>query len=151
MATATELMNAGASLSQLTERIFNHRPIETIHMWALALQGLQLEGRILWSEITQAMRQSVGYCENGDAGLVNFICTADAADMAVIFDELDDGLVNVSMRAVPGYDVSLVALELGGGGHPQAAGCTLSGPLPAVRSEVLSLLRKAWHTQRESP
>jgi len=113
----------------------------------MALQRMQLEGRIVWSEITQEMRQSTGYMEEGDAGLVNFLGAADEADIAVVFSELDGGQVDVSMRASPKYDVSEVALSLGGGGHPQAAGCTLPGPLTAVRGRVLSLLEQAWRAQ----
>ncbi len=149
METAIRLMNAGASLSKLTDHIFNHRPLATIRMWSLALQDLHLEGRILWSQITQSMRRYVGYEENGDAGLVNFLNTANEADIAVVFDETADGRVNVSMRAGAGYDVSQVALALGGGGHPQAAGCTLRGPLEDVRERVLSLLHRAWEEQAE--
>lgn len=145
--TATQLVSAGALLSELTDRIFNHRPMSTIQMWALALQGLCLEGRILWTEITQAIRQRTGYKEDGGAGLVHFLNTANEADISVVFDELADGQINVSMRAVPGYDVSHVALTLGGGGHTQAAGCTLSGPRDSARTQVLSMLRQAWVVQ----
>ena len=106
-----------------------------------------LEGRILWSEITQEMREQIGSRGDGDAGLVNFMSTANEADIAVIFDELEDGQVNVSMRAAPGYDVSQVALNLGGGGHPQAAGCTVPGPLDDAKCTVLSMLRAAWSAQ----
>jgi phosphoesterase RecJ-like protein len=147
METAIQLMNAGASLSDLTELIFNRRPLATIQMWSMALQSLHLEGRILWSEIRQSMRSHIGYREDGDAGLVSFLNTASEADIAVIFDELQDGQVNVSMRAGPEYDVSQVAFSLGGGGHAQAAGCTLSGPLEAVRTQVLQMLHEAWDTQ----
>jgi phosphoesterase RecJ-like protein len=113
----------------------------------MALQSLCLEGHVLWSEITQDMRERIGYRENGDAGLVNFINTANEADIAVVFDELRDGKINVSMRAIPGYDVSQVAFNLGGGGHAQAAGCTLAGPLEAAREQVLSMLHEAWDAQ----
>lgn len=147
MEVAVELTRAGAPFVELTERAFSHRPLGTIRMWAMALQRMQLEGRILWSEITQEMRQSAGYIEKGDAGLVNFLGAADEADIAVVFSELDGGQVDVSMRASPKYDVSEVALTLGGGGHPQAAGCTLTGPLTAVRGRVLSLLEQAWRAQ----
>jgi phosphoesterase RecJ-like protein len=140
-------MQAGASISELTDRIFGHRPITTIQMWAMTLQSLHLEGRILWSEITQSMRKRIGYKENGDAGLANFLNSANEADIAVVFDELEDGQVNVSMRSVLGYDVSQVAFDLGGGGHTQAAGCTLPGPLEPARARVLSMLHQAWSAQ----
>jgi phosphoesterase RecJ-like protein len=149
MRTVSKLMEAGASLPELTDRIFNHRPMGTIRLWSLALPRMHLDRRILWGEITQDMRREADYQGDGDAGLVNFMSTADEADIAVVFDELDDGRVNVSMRAMPGYDVSQVALELGGGGHAQAAGCTLPGPVEEARMRVLERLQTAW-TQGQS-
>lgn len=145
--TATRLIEAGAPLAYLTDRIFNHRPLGMIQMWARALQQLKLEGRILCSEITQSMRRDVGYDQDGDAGLVNFMNTTNAADIAVVFSELQDGQINVSIRSAMGYDVSKVALKLGGGGHAQAAGCTLAGPLEDAKARVLPLLHQAWNVQ----
>ena len=148
--TAIQLMRAGASLPDLTDKIFNHRPLGVVRMWFAALEDLHLEDRILWSQVTQTMRQRIGYGENGDAGLVSFLNTVDEADIAVVFDELPDGQVNVSIRAVAGYDISQVALSFGGGGHPQAAGCTLNGPLEEARAKVLSKLGRARDEQTAS-
>jgi phosphoesterase RecJ-like protein len=148
MQAAVELTRAGAPFSELTDRAFGHRPMGAVRVWALALQRMQLEGHILWSEITQEMRRLAGYAADGDAGLVSFLGTADEADIAVVFSELKDGRVDVSMRAIPEYDISGVALSLGGGGHPQAAGCTLPGPLSVAQSRVLPLLEEAWRAQR---
>ena len=55
--------------------------------------------------------------------------------------EKDDGRVEVSLRARPSFDVSAVALALGGGGHPQAAGCTMDGPLDAAVERVVAALK----------
>lgn len=148
--TALRLMHAGASLPQLVAHIFNHRPMAAVRLWSAALQGMRLDGRILWSQITQETRQRIGYDDSGDGGLVNFLCTVNEADVAVVFDELENGSINVSMRAVPGYNISQVAFSLGGGGHPQAAGCTIPGPLPEARDKVLAMLRQAWDEQTTS-
>jgi hypothetical protein len=45
--------------------------------------------------------------------------------------------------ARPGYDVAAVALSLGGGGHPQAAGCKLPGPMAEAEARVLPLAQAA--------
>jgi phosphoesterase RecJ-like protein len=147
LTTATQLIEAGAPLSFLMDRIFNHRPLGMIRMWAHALHNLALNGRIISSEITSSMRQAAGYDQDGDAGLVNFMVTTDEADIAVVFSELHDGQINVSIRSALGYDVSKVALQLGGGGHAQAAGCTVPGPLAAAKDRVLPLLHRAWIDQ----
>jgi phosphoesterase RecJ-like protein len=52
------------------------------------------------------------------------------------------------MRAGPDYDVAVVATQLGGGGHPQAAGCTLEGDLRQVEQRVLSLVQQSLDQQK---
>jgi len=39
--------------------------------------------------------------------------------------------------------VAAIAQRLGGGGHENAAGCTLEGPLSRARDEILEELRTA--------
>jgi phosphoesterase RecJ-like protein len=145
--TAVELMDHGAPFARLSGIIFGQRPLSAIRLWSHALQGMALHGRILSSEITQDIRQRTGYHVEGSAGLVSYLNTANEADIAVVFDERPDGMIGVSMRAVQGFDVSQVAVSLGGGGHAQAAGCTLSGSLAEVKAQVLSLLHDAWKRQ----
>ena len=148
--TAVELMDHGAPFTALNDLIFNRRPLSAIQLWGQALQRLTLHGRILSSEITEDIRRSTGYDVEGSAGLVSYLNTANEADIAVVFDACPDGTVGVSMRSALGFDVSQVAVALGGGGHAQAAGCTLPGPLLAVKEQVLSRLYEAWEEQSSS-
>ena len=142
MRAALKLMEAGAELPKVTDHVFNRRPFSDIRLWARVLNDIQLDGRIIWSQITQAMRRECAFSEKGDAGLVNFLGTTAEADVAIMFIEEDDGRIKVEMRAVPGVDVSAVALRLGGGGHPQAAGCTLDSDLDEVREKVLTAVKE---------
>ncbi|MGA9350565.1 MAG: bifunctional oligoribonuclease/PAP phosphatase NrnA [Anaerolineae bacterium] len=143
MRAALKLMEVGAQLPEVTDHVFNRRSFSDICLWAKALNGIQLDGRIIWSQITRAMRQECAFSENGDASLVNFLSTTDEADVAIVFVEQDDGRIEVGMRSVPGVDVSAVALNLGGGGHPQAAGCTLDGDLNEAQERVLTAVKEA--------
>jgi bifunctional oligoribonuclease and PAP phosphatase NrnA len=60
---------------------------------------------------------------------------------AVVFlKEADDGHWRVSLRSKGDIDVGRVARGFGGGGHKNAAGCTLAGPLDAARANVLERL-----------
>jgi phosphoesterase RecJ-like protein len=38
-------------------------------------------------------------------------------------------------------NVAVIAESLGGGGHENASGCTLTGPLPAATEAILARLR----------
>ncbi|MGQ9585296.1 MAG: DHH family phosphoesterase [Anaerolineae bacterium] len=145
--TAIRLMEAGASLSRVTHHALNRRPYTSIRLWGLALHGVKRKGKIIWAEVTQAMQQEAGGGDVGNGGLVNFLLEAEEANVAAVFTETEDGEVEVGLRSLAGVDVSGVALALGGGGHPQAAGCTVPGPLPAARDRVLAKLAAAIRDQ----
>ena len=55
--------------------------------------------------------------------------------------EQPNGRVKVSWRAQPGYDVSKVALQFGGGGHPSASGADIEGNIVDVKELVLAQTR----------
>ncbi len=141
---ATHLVELGAPIGQITELTFNRKPLAVIKLWSLALQNLHVEPEgIIWLTITESIRQKAGFDEQSDGGLVSFITSADEACVGVVFTEKPDGKVNVSMRARPGYDVARVAFALGGGGHPQAAGVTIDGPLEDAVRRVLQYLKES--------
>ncbi|HEX9013138.1 MAG TPA: DHHA1 domain-containing protein, partial [Anaerolineaceae bacterium] len=95
------------------------------------------QDRLVWTSLTLADRAAVGYPGNDDADLINILSSIEEADIAVIFVEQRAGKVKVSWRSVPGFDVSQVALQFGGGGHPAAAGAEIAGTLEEVQPRVL--------------
>jgi phosphoesterase RecJ-like protein len=138
MRAVLRLMEAGAELNEITRRALDQRPLASVRLWGQAIDRLDTDGEILWTEVTRSMRERWGLDENGDAGLANFLSGVRDSKIVVVFTERDDGTIDVGMRSVPGYDVATVALALGGGGHPQAAGCTLEGDLADVEERVLA-------------
>lgn len=147
---AQRLMEAGASLRAVSEGVLDRRNVDTICLWGHALAALHLEERIIWTAIPLAMRGRCNGVEQSDSGLANFMAGAEEADVAVILTEREDGLVDVGMRAAAGFDVAQVALALGGGGHPRAAGCSLRLPLEQATQQVLVALKQSLARQRQA-
>jgi len=147
---ALRLMRAGASLPRIAHHNLNNRPISAILLWRAALAQLQIEDRVIWTGIPQAMRYAAGSPDSSDAGLANFLVSAADADAAAVFVERDDGRIEVGLRAVPGFDVAQVALQFGGGGHELAAGCNVPGPLEQAQANVLAVLRVSLSHQRRA-
>lgn len=148
MQAALRLMAAGASLNDVSRRMLGQRPLAMVRLWGDALRSLELDGDVLWVEVTRAMRERWALSENGISGLTNLLASVREPSVVLVFTERDDGTVDVGMRAVPGFDVAQVALRLGGGGHPQAAGCTLAGDLADVRAKVLTEVKSSLAEQR---
>lgn len=143
LAIAHDLMDAGASLSQINDHLFHRSSLASICLWGKALTSARLEDRIIWTVLPVSYREECHGIEQSDTGLASFLVTAQEADVAAVFSQRQDGGVDVGLRAVPGVDISQVALQLGGGGHAQAAGCTLWLPLDEAEQVVLAALRQA--------
>jgi phosphoesterase RecJ-like protein len=140
---AMNLMQAGASLTEITARTLDNKPYSTIQLWRSALASVELNGQVIQATITQADLKAASIADMTDGGLVGLLNTVSEAMIAVVFKELEDGRVEISLRSKPGYDVAQVAFSVGGGGHKQAAGATIAGPLEAARARVLPLLYQA--------
>jgi len=141
-----QLLDAGAPLAMITERTLDSRSLELIQLWGRALETASLTGGVISADNTMAMRQDLQGLIRAE-GLGSFILGAEGAKIAAVFTELPDGKVECSFRALPGYDVSAIAYNLGGGGHPPAAGCTVDGDLPTVKRRVLALLQEEVQTK----
>jgi phosphoesterase RecJ-like protein len=140
---ALQLMEAGAPLSEISQRSLSQRPLASVRVWGEAIDRLQLDDDILWTEVTREMLERWSVGGDGVTGLTNLLSGVREGRVVIVFSELEDRTVDVGMRAAPGWDVAQVALRLGGGGHPQAAGCTLEGDLAQVRKRVLAEVRSS--------
>lgn len=145
---ALRLTREGASLSYVSQRGLDRRPVAAVRLWGAALSHMRFGQDIIWTNIPVTMRREMGYHGNGDAGLASFLVSADEAAVSVVFVEQEDGSIDVGMRAMPGFDVAQLALRFGGGGHALAAGFSIAGPLEEAEQRVLEALRAEVDAQR---
>lgn len=154
------LMEQGANLPVLYTRALVSKTYEAARYWGFGLGKLQQElvrvpqaaggpasaedgdksAVLTWTSLTLEERQAAAYPGNDDADLVNMLSAVEG-DVAVIFVEQKNGHVKISWRARPGIDVSQIALQFGGGGHPAAAGADITGSLEEVQARVLDATR----------
>lgn len=143
LASAQRLMSTGASLPEISARTLDSMPYSVIELWRYVLPSVKLENGVISASVTREDVKQAGQRDLNDGGLVNLLISAAEVVIAVVLRETDEGEISISMRSKPGYDVSGVALTLGGGGHKQAAGATIPGTLDEVRARVLPLLQAA--------
>lgn len=134
---ARQLMEAGGSLDAVTGGVLEQRSFATVCLWGHALAAARLERGLAWTAIPLAMRAHCYGVGQSDSGLANFLASADEVQVAVVLAEREDGRIDVGFRSSGRVDVTQLALSLGGGGHPRAAGCTLDLPLHHAEALVL--------------
>jgi phosphoesterase RecJ-like protein len=117
---------------------------DIIRLWGQVMPTVRIEDHVIWAVVTREARRVANV--NGstkDGGLVSLLLQADEAYISCVLTEKDDDKIELSFRAIPGFDVSQVAANLGGGGHVQASGATVSGTLSDVEARVIPMLKEA--------
>ncbi|WP_228845507.1 DHH family phosphoesterase [Phototrophicus methaneseepsis] len=140
---AHDLMALGASLTEVTARALESRPYQVVTVWKQSLPSVMLVNGVISANITIADQVGVEDPDRMEYGLVGWLREVNEAMIAVVFTEEKPDEIKLSLRSKRGYDVSQVALALGGGGHKQASGATVKGTLQEVRERVLPLLYEA--------
>ena len=74
-------------------------------------------------------------------GFVNEMLSIDSVEIAAILREPKPGRIRCSLRSRGDHDVAAVAREFGGGGHRNAAGCTLDMPIDEAEEALVRRLR----------
>jgi bifunctional oligoribonuclease and PAP phosphatase NrnA len=142
MRFAAELMEKGADLPNQYNRALLRHSFQAMQYWGAGLSNLERKDRLVWGTLRQSDREACAYPGNDDADLINVISAIDDFDISLIFVEQKNNSVKVSWRSIPGYDVSKIALDFGGGGHPAAAGADIPGTLDEIQPKVLEATTK---------
>ncbi len=100
-------------------------------------------GRILTLHADRAMLKDTGGSMTDTEGFVNIATAVDGVVYVAFLKELDDQVWRVSLRTRDGGDVQSIAARHGGGGHRQAAGCTIEGAVEDVTALLVDELTAA--------
>jgi len=136
------LIEAGGDYSGVMEKSLDSVPYQQMRGWGVALERLQLDGELAWTTFPLAEKLALGIEDHDDLNLGNLISRVAEAKIMATFLEMRDGTVKVSLRSRPGYNVAWIAKALEGGGHHQAAGCSVTGDLSVAQARVLPLARE---------
>jgi bifunctional oligoribonuclease and PAP phosphatase NrnA len=146
---ASHLVDAGADLYAATTYGLSLKPLSTLLLWQKGLDNMRLEDGLLWTSITYKERQEIGHRASSSSGLINVMAEVYQAAITAVLLELASGKVSVGFRCRPPFSVADLALNLGGGGHPLAAGCTLDGPLQSAEQLVVALGKETIRQARQ--
>ncbi len=142
-ALARELVEIGADPIAIAQQVYFSASASKLLLLGAALRRLKREGRLAWLWVTPQDTQRTHATEEDCEGIVNVALGMAAIDTVVFLCELPEGGIRVSLRSKGNLNVAAIAARLGGGGHQNAAGCTLEGPLPRALKQILADLREA--------
>ncbi len=148
--TAAEMVEWGADPTLVSELVHERRSLGSVRLLAEALSTLELysENRVALIEVgPEAFARAEAQGEDTDQ-IVNLPRSIAGVDIVAFLKKVDSGAVRVSLRSRNSIDVRSVAVSFGGGGHTNAAGCSIDGTLGAARETLLPKLEGLLESNR---
>ncbi|WP_206171106.1 DHH family phosphoesterase [Phragmitibacter flavus] len=138
-----EMMEAGSQFWELCQKLYNTFPLRRLLLQKALLNEMKLSAgnRIASWAMSHELQSEIGTQPGDTEGLIDMLRGIDGVISPVIFEEMADGRVRVSVRSKDErLDVSKVCLVFGGGGHRMASGARMAGPLAVAEQRFLEAL-----------
>ena len=139
---AEKMVRLGVRPAYVSQMVYNSHPKERFTLLGLVLSELKTynDDRIALAHVTGEMFGKAGATKEYAEGFVEFIKEIRGVETAVLLREVPGGF-KVSMRSSGAIDAAKMCGLFGGGGHMNAAGCTIEGGLGEVQKKIKEALK----------
>jgi bifunctional oligoribonuclease and PAP phosphatase NrnA len=136
---------AGAQPEPIARAVYDSSTMGRLRLMGAVLHNLEFEGggRAAIAAVTLELLQQTGATHEDTEGLINIPLSVKDIQAVAFLKEIARDSFRISLRSKGQVDVNRVANTFGGGGHKNAAGCTMHGPYPEVRRKLVEELTGA--------
>ena len=140
-----QAVEAGVDPVLVARNVYDSNSMGRLRLFGSVLSAMQLDGsgRIAIVYLDHEMAREAGGTYEDTEGLVNLPLTVKDIQAVVFFKQLEGEQYRVSLRSKGDVDVGSVAQAFGGGGHKNAAGCTVTGAIDSVRTLFVQRIDQA--------
>jgi phosphoesterase RecJ-like protein len=138
LSICAELIKLGADPKILTNKIYFDHSVSFLRLLGNILERLEVRngGKTCSVSIDRPLLSNYGVKPEEIEGIAGYSLFLSGVEIGVLFTEIDEHKTKVSLRSQDAFDVSKLAKIFGGGGHKNAAGCTLNHDLEETKKVV---------------
>jgi len=139
---AGEMIDCGVNAWDVAGQIYENQPRKRLELLSRSLSTLEVicDGQAASLTVTCAMYDETGADAELTDGFVNYPRSIKGVEVAIFFRQLDVQTCKVGFRSKGAVNVAGFAAAFGGGGHHNAAGCTVSGKLDEIKAKVYAIV-----------
>lgn len=137
-----KMIEHGANGAFINRMMFDIKSREKIQIERMVLDSMEFycNSKCAIISLTKGMIEQSGANDGDIDGLASIPRQVDTVLVGITLREKQDGEFKVSVRTDEEIDASKICLRFGGGGHPCAAGCTISGDVDSVKEQLLEVV-----------
>jgi bifunctional oligoribonuclease and PAP phosphatase NrnA len=138
-------LEAGVDPVAVARNVYDSNNMGRLKLFGSVLSAMQIDptGRIAIVYLDHEMARAAGGTYEDTEGLINLPLTVKEILAVVFFKQVEGEEYRVSMRSKGEIDIGMIAKEFGGGGHKNAAGCTVTGPIDGLQRIFIEKIEEA--------
>ena len=144
-----DLVDAGADVGSLSQKLYESYPLRRLELLRELMRDMEIreQGKLAFFKLPRSVSEQLELQGSDTEGLIDLIRSIDSVQVAVLFEELEDGKIRISARSKsPSMDVGAICTSFGGGGHQLAAGTRMKGPLDEAVERFTQTIRDKFQT-----
>ncbi len=145
MRIIADLMDRGVEPFRLYQLLYERRSVHRLHLTGRVMGKVRVkcDGKLAFTTVEEKDFEATGSTPLDTEGMVNQCLTIHGVQAAFIAVAQQNKRIKLSFRSRPGVDVASIAEQFGGGGHKQASGATMEGPIRVAVGKVLAAFETA--------
>jgi phosphoesterase RecJ-like protein len=140
-----QTLEAGVDPVAVARNVYDSNNLGRLRLFGAVLSAMRLSesGRVAIVYVDHEMAQEAGGTYEDTEGLINLPLTVREIQAVVFFKQGDTAEYRVSMRSKGEIDIGAIAKTFGGGGHKNAAGCTVTGAIETLQGVFVAAIERA--------
>jgi len=140
-----ECLVAGVDPVMVARNVYDSNNMGRLKLFGAVLGAMQIDttGRIAIVYVDREMARTAGGTYEDTEGLVNLPLTVKEIEAVIFFKQERGDEYRISLRSKGNIDIGSIAKEFGGGGHRNAAGLTVTGPIEQLQKTLIEKIERA--------
>jgi Exopolyphosphatase-related proteins len=153
LAAAARLVDRGVEPHLIYRELYERSSLARLKLHSVVLGRVTLscQNKVAHTLVTRQDFVETGALPTDTEELVNECLTVEGTEAAFILVEQPDGRIKGSLRSRSRVSVASIAEQFGGGGHRQAAGVMLPGPILSAQSNLIHAFEEQLKMVADSP
>ena len=138
-------VEAGVDPVRISRQVYDSSRIARLKLLGSMLSGMTVDpsGQIAVLYLDDAMLRQAGGSYDDTEGLINEPLSVKEIQAVIFFKRTSGDEFRVSLRSKGEVNIGAVAKSYGGGGHKNAAGCTVRGDLGELKARFIGHVQNA--------
>jgi len=141
---AGEMIECGVNAWDVAEQLYENQPRKRLELLGRCLPTLEVFKGGMAASVTVTLDMYAATDSNAELtdGFVNYPRSIRGVEVAIFFRQLEERKFKIGFRSKGKVNVAAFSAAMGGGGHHNAAGCTLDGTLEEVKATVYRVVEE---------